>query len=87
MTDAQLDAMKEAEDARIWEELNREDPQTKAAVEKLEMAIDLLERVEKLLQDAAEDVEDTPETDRVAALNMDAEQLEISVRVQAGRMR
>lgn len=87
MTDAQLDAIKEAADARAWEELNKEDPHTKAAVDLLTMAVQLLERVESLVQDAAEAVEDVPETDRIASLNIDAEELEIAVRMQIRRMK
>jgi hypothetical protein len=87
MTDAQLDAIKEAEDARIWEELNKEDPATQKAVDLLTKAVALLEQVEQLVQDAAEAVENTPETDRVASLNIDAEELEIAVRTQIERMK
>ena len=86
MTDARLDAIKEAEDARAWEELNKEDPHAKAAVDLLTRAVQLLEQVESLVQEAAEAVEDTPETDRIASLNMTAEDLEVDIRMQIGRM-
>lgn len=86
MTDAQLAAIKEAADARAWEELNEEDPHAKAAVDLLTKVVQLLEQVESLVHDAAEAVEDTPETDRVASLNIDAEELEIAVRMQIERM-
>ena len=86
MTDARLDAIKEAEDARAWEELNKEDPHAKAAVDLLTRAVQLLEQVESLVQDAAAEVEDSPETDRIASLNMTAEDLEVDIRMQIGRM-
>ena len=87
MTGAQLSAIKEAEDAKAWEDLNKEDPHAKAAVELLTMAAQLIEKVECLVRDAAEEVEDTPETDRVASLNIDAEELEVAVRMQIERMK
>lgn len=86
MTGAQLDAIKEAEDMRIWEELNKEDPNAKAAVEFLRQAVQALEEAESYLQSAAGLVEHTPETDRIASLNMSAEELEIDVRMQMKRM-
>lgn len=87
MTDAQLDAIKEAEDARIWEELNAEDPKAQQAVDLLNKAVKALEEAEKHLQEAAGLVEHTPETDRIASLNMSAEDLEIDVRMQVERMK
>lgn len=87
MTDAQLDAIKEAEDARIWEELNKEDPKAQEAARKLQAAIGLLEQAEALIAQAAEAVEDTPETDRIAAINLDIEETEIAVRLQIERMK
>lgn len=87
MTDAQLDAIKEAEDARIWEALNKEDPNAQAAVEFLRQAVQALEEAESYLQSAAELVEHTPETDRIASLNMTAEDLEVDIRMQIGRMK
>ena len=85
MTDAQLDAIKEAEDMRIWEELNKDDPNARA-VDLLNKAMKALEEAEGYLQEAAAEVEHTPETDRIASLNMSAEDLEIDVRMQIGRM-
>ena len=86
MTDAQLDAIKEAEDARIWEELNAEDPKAKQAVDLLNKAVTALWDAEVYLQEAAKLVEHTPETDRIASLNMDVENLEVDVRMQIRRM-
>lgn len=87
MTGAEVDALKEAEDARIWEELNAEDPKAQKAVELLTKAVQLLEQVEHLVEQAAEAVEYTPESDRVASLNIDTEELEIAVRMQIERMK
>lgn len=86
MTDARLDAIKEAEDARAWEELNEEDPHAKTAVDLLTRAVQLLEQVESLVQEAAEAVKGTPATDRIASLNLTAEDLEVDIRMQIGRM-
>ena len=86
MTDAQLDAMKEAEDARIWEELNADDPRRDTAIAFLRQAVQALEEAESYLQSAAEAVEHTPETDRIASLNMTAEDLEVDIRMQIGRL-
>lgn len=87
MTDAELDAIKAAEDMRAWHELNKEDQHSKAAVEFLRLAVQALEEVESYLQSAAEAVEDTPETDRILSLNMDAEELECNIRTQMERMK
>ena len=87
MTDAELDAIKAAEDMRAWHELNKEDPHAVEAVAYLRKAVQVLEEVEAYLQNAAEAVEDTPETDRIASLNMSAEELEIDVRAQIERMK
>lgn len=82
-----VDAIKEAADARVWEELNAEDQKAQKAVDLLTKAVALLEQVEQLVNDAAEAVEYTPESDRVASLNIDAEELEIAMRLQIGRMK
>lgn len=87
MTGAQLDAIKQAEDMRIWEEMNKEDPKAKKAAELLGQAVQLLEKVEYLLSKAVVAVGDEGETDRIYALNNDAEELEIAVRMQIGRMK
>ena len=87
VTDAQLDAIKEAEDARIWEDLNKDDPKWTNAVEFLRQAVQALEEAESYLQSAAELIEASPETHRVASLNMSAEDLEVSVRMQIERMK
>jgi hypothetical protein len=83
MTD--VDAIKEAEDAKAWEELNKEDPHAKAAVDLLTKAAHALQQAEDFLQQAATEVEDSPETYRIASLEQSVEDLEIDVRKQAGR--
>jgi hypothetical protein len=83
MTD--VDAIKEAEDAKAWEELNKEDPHAKAAVDLLTKAAHALQQAEDFLQQAAAEVEDSPETYRIASLEQSVEDLEIDVRKQAGR--
>ena len=87
MTDAQLDAIKEAEDARIWEELNKTDPKVESAVGHLRRAVAAFKEAERHLREAAELVEHTPETDRIASLNMDTEDLEVDIRMQIERMK
>lgn len=83
MTD--VDAIKEAADAKAWEELNKEDPHAKAAVDLLTKAAQALQKAEDFLQQAAAEVEDSPETYRIASLEQSVEDLEIDVRKQAGR--
>lgn len=78
--------VKEAEDARIWEELNADDPRRDTAIAYLRHAVQALEEVEDFLQSAADAVEDTPETDRIASLNKTAEDLEVDIRMQIGRL-
>lgn len=77
--------VKEAEDARAWEELNKEDPHAKAAVDLLTKAAHALQQAEDFLQQAAAEVEDNPETYRIASLEQSVEDLEIDVREQARR--
>jgi len=83
MTD--IDAIKEAADARAWEELNEEDPHAKAAVDLLTKAAHALQQAEDFLQQAAAEVEDSPETYRLASLEEAVEDLEVDVREQARR--
>ncbi len=87
MTGAQLDEIKDAQDTAAWHELNREDPAAIKATALLKEAVNLLEQVERKLQDAEAQVADTPEADRIGSLNMAAEELEISVRTQIERMK
>lgn len=85
MTGAEVDAIKEAADAMAWEELNEEDPHAKAAVDLLTKAAHALQQAEDFLQQAAAEVENSPETYRIASLEQSVEDLEIDVREQARR--
>jgi hypothetical protein len=84
MTD--VDAIKEAADAKAWEDMHEEDPHMKAAVDLLTKAERALQQAEDFLQQAAAEVEDSPETYRIAALEQAVEDLEIDVRAQARRL-
>lgn len=86
MTGAEIDAIKEADDSRIWEEMNAETVDTRAAVDLLTQAVALLEQVEQLVTDAAEVLDGKPDASRVESLNIDAEDLECAVRAQIERM-
>lgn len=81
----EVDAIKEAADAKAWEELNKEDPHAKAAVDLLTKAAHALQQAEDFLQQAATEVEDSPETYRIASLEGAVEDLETLVRSQARR--
>lgn len=87
MTGVEVDAIKKAEVARIWEKLNKEAHKAQKAVRLLCDAAKMLEHIKALIAQAAEAVEDTPETDRIASLNIDAEKLESAVRMQIERMK
>jgi hypothetical protein len=83
MTD--VDAIKEAADAKAWEELNKEDPHAKAAVDLLTKAAHALQQAEDFLNQAAAEVEGSPETHRIAALEEAAENLDADVWTQIRR--
>lgn len=72
--------------AAAWHEANKEDATTKAAVGFLDEAIRKIEEAETALKNAAEQLENTGDGDRIGSLNYDLEQLEISVRQQKGRL-
>lgn len=78
--------VKEAEDARAWEELNKDDPNAETAIAFLRQAVLALGEAESYLQSAADAVEDTPETDRIASLNKTAVDLEVDIRMQIVRL-
>ena len=86
MTDRQLDAIVEAANDKAWAELNREDPNAKAAVALCAQAIEAVEQACRLLDHAAELVEHTPETDRVQSLANDLEDYCCFIAAQAERM-
>lgn len=78
--------VKEAEDARAWEEQNREDPKCETAIAFLRQAVLELGEAESYLQSAAEAVEDNPETDRIVSLMQAVEDLTVNVRSQIRRL-
>jgi hypothetical protein len=83
MTD--VDAIKEAEDAKVWEALNKDDPHVKAAVDLLNKARAALLNAESFLEDAAAEVAESPETYRIGSLAQSVEELEIAVTMQVRR--
>jgi hypothetical protein len=85
MTGAEVDAIKEAADARAWEELNEEDPRVKAAIELLTKAAHALQQAQDFLWEASQQVENSPETYRIGALEQAAQELEFDVRAQIRR--
>lgn len=83
MTGWEVQALKEAEDARIWEELNAPDPfekQMRDAALELSLAIEPIEKAESYLMDAVADVSDTPMEEKVAALLEAMEDLECEIK-------
>ena len=63
MTGWEVQALKEAEDARIWEELNAPDPyekQLRDAALDLSLAMEPISKAEDYLMDAVADVSETP---------------------------
>lgn len=85
MTGAEVDTIKEAADARAWEELNEEDPHVQAAVCLLDKAVQALQEAEDFLYQAAAEVEDSPETYRIASLEDSVATLKSDVLMQVGR--
>ena len=85
MIGAEVDAIKEAADARAWEELNEEDPRVTAAIDSLKDAIAALQQAQDFLWKASQQVENSPETYRIGALEQAAQELEFDVRAQIRR--
>ncbi len=85
MTGAEVDAIKEAADAKAWEELNEEDPRVTAAIDSLKDAIAALQQVEDSLNSAAGAVDDRPETYRIMSLMQSAVDLECDIEAQIRR--
>jgi len=81
----EVDAIKEAADARAWEELNKDDPDAKAAVDLLTKAVHALQQAEDYLRDAAKVVENSPETYRIESLENAAVDLAFDVKKQIWR--
>ena len=83
MTGWEVQALKEAEDARIWEELNAPDPyekQLRDAALDLSLAIEPISKAEDYLMDAIADVSETPMESKVAALLEAMEDLECDIK-------
>ena len=83
MTGWEVQALKEAEDARIWEELNEPDPyekQMRVAALEMRLAIEQISKAEGYLMDAVADVSETPMETKVAALLDSLEDLEYSIK-------
>lgn len=87
MTNAQLDAIRGEETMRIWEDMDADNQRAKRAVDQLTKAVEMFRQVEKLINDAAQIVDGTPEQNRIESLNIDVEALEIAVLMQIERMR
>ena len=84
MTGWEVQALKEAEDARIWEELNVPDPyekQMRDAALEMRLAIEQISKAEDYLMDAVADVSETPMEKKIAALLDLLEDLEYSIKV------
>ena len=88
MTGYEVQALKEAEDARIWEELNAPDPfekqMTDAALD-MRLAVEMIGKAEDYLAEAVADVSDTPMEDRVASLLDELSDLKYSIQVLQGK--
>ena len=86
MTGWEVQEMKEAEDARIWEELNAPDPCEKqmiaASVSMIE-AIRVMGRAETLLADAMAEVFDTPMEYKIGSFLDSLEDIECSLHILA----
>ena len=82
MTGLEVQALKEAEDARIWEELNAPDiyeKQMEDSAREMRLAVQMIDKAEDYLTDAVYAVEDTPMEDRVTSLLNDLEDLKFSI--------
>ena len=86
MTGAEVDAIKEADDARVWEERNAENPYTTEAVDLLKKAISLLETVQDKIADAANVLGFNPDAYRIESFGDDAGKLASGIKKQIERM-
>ena len=71
MTGWQVDVMIENENARIWEELNAPDPlenELKEAAIEMRKSIELLDKAENGIVEAASILDDTPMGDKLTSL-------------------
>ena len=72
----QLELMKEREDEKAWEELNKENPNLLEAAAQLKKAIQSLIEAEAAAISAAEAVEEYPVTDKIMSIVYDLNNLE-----------
>lgn len=82
----QVQAMKEAEDARIWEELNAPDPAEglmQEAAQDMKMAVDLMDKAEDCLANAISELDGTPMEYKVTAFLDALMDLRIDIRIMA----
>ena len=82
MTGWEVQALKEADDARIWEELNAPDPyekQMEDSAREMRLAVEMINKAEDYLMDAVSSVSGTPMEDRVSSLLNDLEELHIDI--------
>ena len=86
MTDAQLDALKQELDSRVWEALNAEDPKAQKALDLLNKAAKALDGVVDMLIEAAAQVDNTPHGCRITSLKDGVEEMGIAVQAQATLM-
>lgn len=79
-----MQSLKEAEDARVWEEINAPDhyeKQMKDAALEMRLAIEQISKAEDYLMDAVADVSETPMEKKVAALLEAMEELECDISI------
>lgn len=82
----QVQAMKEAEDAKIWEELNAPDPaegRMQEAAQDMKMAVDLMDKAEDCLVNAISELDGTPMEYKVTAFLDALMDLRIDIRIMA----
>ena len=84
MTGWEVQALKEAEDARIWEELNAPDPAEKymkEAAVSIKQAESFISKAEDYLLDAMNDLSEFPMADSVESLECQLEDLRYSISI------
>lgn len=82
----QVQAMKEAEDARIWEELNAPDPyeeQMKKSAVDIQDAANFLNIVTDRLMDAMSELDETPMKAKIESFYDQLEEIRIDLRIIA----
>lgn len=82
-----VDRMIEAGNAREWERQNAGNPDKQEAQAKLRLAIEMVEKALGLVMEAAEAVNHTSATHRVAALCIDLENAENAMEKELRRLK